>query len=70
MQEIPIKRAMIEAAEEVIVVVDHSKLNKKVFAQICDLKKVNKIVIDKIDSDTKEAFMKIGIQLIIPNKNE
>ncbi len=70
MQEIPIKKAMVEAAEEVIVVVDYSKLNKKVFAQICDLKKINKIVIDKIDSDTEKTLIKMGIQLIIPNKNE
>ena len=65
--EIPIKKAMIEAAEEVIVVVDNSKLNKRVFAKICDLNNINKIVIDKIDPITEKAIEKIGIELIIPN---
>lgn len=70
MNEIPIKKAMIEAAEEVIVVADSSKLNKKVFAQVCDLKKIDKIVMDKLDPYSEKAFKDIGIQLIIPSKNE
>ncbi|MDD4569361.1 MAG: DeoR/GlpR family DNA-binding transcription regulator [Tepidanaerobacteraceae bacterium] len=69
MLEIPIKKAMINAADEVIVVADYSKLNKKVFAHVCDLKQIDKIVIDKIDPDTEKAFEELGIQLIIADKN-
>ncbi|NLU10945.1 MAG: DeoR/GlpR transcriptional regulator [Tepidanaerobacter acetatoxydans] len=69
MLEIPIKKAMIKAAEEVIVVADYSKINKKVFAHVCDLKEIDKIVIDKIDMDMEKAFEEIGIQLIIADKN-
>lgn len=68
MLEIPIKRAMMRAAEEVIVVADYSKINKKVFAHLCDLKQVDKLVIDKTNSDIEKTFEEIGIKLINATK--
>ena len=64
-QEIPVKKAMMKSAEEIILVADHSKLNKKVFAFLCELKDINKIVIDKIDCEAKKALMEIGIQVMV-----
>lgn len=65
MQEVPIKRSMIEAAEEVILVADHTKLNKKVFAFLCAMDKIDKIIIDKISDEMKKDLIEKGIDVII-----
>jgi DeoR/GlpR family transcriptional regulator of sugar metabolism len=65
LQEVPIKRAMIKAADEVIVVADHSKLNKRVFASLCNLNEIKKLIIDKIDEDFKQALSEIGVEVIL-----
>lgn len=63
-QEVAIKRAMIEAADEVIVVADHNKLNKKVFAFLCKLNEINRLIIDKIDEKTKQELEEMGVEVI------
>lgn len=65
MEEIPIKKAMINAAEEVIMLADSSKLRKTVFYSLCDLKCIDKLIIDKIDDKMKKALNDAGVEVII-----
>jgi DeoR family fructose operon transcriptional repressor len=59
-----IKRAMIQAADEVIMVTDKSKLNKRVFAHMCDISMINKLIIDEIDDHNRKAYAEKGIEII------
>ena len=62
--EIAIKLAMIEASDEVILVVDHSKLHKIVSSQICDLSRIDTLVIDYITEEEKAKMEEFGIKVI------
>ncbi|MDR2553208.1 MAG: DeoR/GlpR family DNA-binding transcription regulator, partial [Treponema sp.] len=42
-ESVNVKRAMIHAADEVIMVTDSSKLNKRVFTHLCDISEINKL---------------------------
>ncbi len=64
-EEIEIKKAMIEAADEVIMVADSSKLHKKVFCFLCDFSVIDKLIIDKIDEPTKKILTEKGVEVII-----
>lgn len=65
LEEVAIKKAMIKSAEEVIVVADHSKLNKKAFADVCGIDEIDTIVIDEIDENYRRIFNEKGINIII-----
>jgi DeoR family fructose operon transcriptional repressor len=65
MQEIPVKKMMIKAADEVIVVADHSKLNKKVFAFLCGFDEIDKLIIDRIDDDMRKSLNERGVEVIL-----
>lgn len=67
-EEVAIKKAMIEAAEEVIVVTDSSKLNKKVFCFLCDISVINKLIIDQIDETSRKELEEKGIEVLIANQ--
>ena len=56
---------MIEAAEEVIMVADSSKLNKKVFCFLCDFSVIDKLIIDQIDESSKKLLNEKGVEVII-----
>jgi DeoR/GlpR family transcriptional regulator of sugar metabolism len=66
-EEVDIKLAMIRAADEVIMVTDDSKLHKKVFAYLCDISAIDKLVINEIDDKTKKAFTDRTIEVLITN---
>jgi DeoR family fructose operon transcriptional repressor len=59
-----IKRAMIQAADEVIMVTDNSKLNKRVFTHICDISMINKLIIDEIDEPNRKNYTEKGVEII------
>jgi len=63
--EVPVKKYMIKAADEVIVVADHSKLNKKVFYYLCNLDEIDKLIIDRIDEDMRKRLNEMGIEVIL-----
>ncbi|RUS47087.1 DeoR/GlpR family DNA-binding transcription regulator [Cohnella sp. AR92] len=65
MEEVETKRAMIEAAEEVIMVTDSSKLNKKVFCHLCEISEIDKLIINEIDDVYKRELEKKGVEVII-----
>ena len=67
-EEIAIKRAMIKAADRVVLVSDHSKFGKVVFARVCDLQSVQTIVTDwGILQEQAEQIRSLGVELLIAN---
>jgi len=69
-REVSVKQAMMRAAEEVILVTDSTKLHKKVFAHVCDLYDVHKIIIDKIDEPTRQKLIEGGLEVIIASASK
>lgn len=65
LEEAAVKKAMIKAAEQIILVADYSKLNKKAFTDICKIDEIDTIVIDKIDDNYRNIFNEKGINIII-----
>lgn len=53
-EEAGVKKAMIQAAEKVILVVDSSKFDSRGFAHICDLDRIDVLI---TDSDVPEATL-------------
>lgn len=69
LQEIPIKRAMIAAAQEIILVTDHTKIGKKVFAHLCDPFTVDRLVIDELPVKDIQYLTQNGVQVILAGEN-
>lgn len=67
MQEVEVKRAMIAAANEVIMVTDSSKLNKKVFSFLCDVSAIHKLIINEIEDAFRQELEKRGVEVVISN---
>lgn len=65
MEEVEVKRAMIAAADEVIMVTDSSKLNKKVFCFLCEVSAIQKLVINEIDDVFRQELEKRGVEVIV-----
>ncbi|MDD2960332.1 MAG: DeoR/GlpR family DNA-binding transcription regulator [Lachnospiraceae bacterium] len=63
--EVDIKSAMIEAADEIIMVTDDSKLDKKVFCHLCSISKIDKLVINQIDERNRKGFTDSGVEIIL-----
>lgn len=59
------KKAMIEAANETIIVADISKFNKVCFSKICDFKGVTSIITsEKLDEKIVREYEELGIEMI------
>lgn len=64
--ETAVKRKMIEAAKEVIVLVDHHKFGQVSLSPIISITAVHKIITDsETPKDILKKFEKIGIEIII-----
>ena len=62
-----IKRAMIEAADRVILAVDHSKFNHISFVKLCDLQKIDLVVTDREPGPAwQELFREAGVDCLYP----
>jgi len=64
LNECKLKLAMINSALEVIMVCDNSKFDKKVSFHLCDINKINKIVVDNINDRYLNAFRDKKIEVI------
>jgi DeoR/GlpR family transcriptional regulator of sugar metabolism len=65
-EEVDAKRAMIEAAGEVILLADHSKFGRQALVRVAPITAVNRIVTTTgIDPDEASAIRDLGIDLII-----
>jgi Transcriptional regulators of sugar metabolism len=66
--EVSIKRLIIEAASEVILVADYSKFGKASLAKVCSLDQIHRIITDsKIDDSILQGLQRIGILTTIVN---
>ena len=63
--EAGIKIAMLGASDEVIAVVDSSKLGKKFFAKVCPVSRINKLIIDDMNEKDRVKATSQGIDLIL-----
>jgi DeoR/GlpR family transcriptional regulator of sugar metabolism len=60
------ERQMIEAAEEVVVVSDSSKLGHSALAHLCSLDVVDRLVVDSgITEEWKQIVRRAGVELIV-----
>lgn len=61
-----IKQCFVSVAKEIILAVDHAKVNKSSIYKLMELEQVNYIVTDKIlDKEWQEACLKNNIEVII-----
>jgi DeoR/GlpR family transcriptional regulator of sugar metabolism len=67
-QEVSVKRCMMKAADEVILVADHSKFDKKVFAFLCELQEVDQIIVDRMEPDLKTELTRMGIKVTVADE--
>lgn len=65
LQEISIKKTMIASAKEIILVTDHTKIRKKVFAHVCDPFVINTLVIDSMNEKDIAYLTQNGVQVIL-----
>ncbi len=65
MEEVGIKRAIMDSADEIIVVTDSSKFSRRVFFFLCDVSSINKLVIDKIKEIDKNRLEDRGVEVLI-----
>jgi DeoR/GlpR family transcriptional regulator of sugar metabolism len=65
LEEASIKKAMIKAADEVILVTDSSKMGHKALANVCKTEDINAIVTDKISDEYEKVFKKNSTNIIL-----
>ena len=65
LDECNMKLAMIDAAIEVIMITDSSKLDTRVSYQLCDFTKIQKIAIDSLPDKYIKFFKEKNIEVII-----
>lgn len=66
--EANLNRAMMQAAQKIIVLTDSSKFGKRGFGKICNLDSIDQIITDnKIPAQTLKALEDIGIEVTIAN---
>jgi len=64
--EVPIKQAMLHAAEKVILLADSSKFNKTGFVKVCNLTDIDILITDSgVSREIVEQYQSMDIQLII-----
>jgi DeoR/GlpR family transcriptional regulator of sugar metabolism len=60
------ERAMLDVADEVIVVTDSSKLGHSALAHLCELSRVHRLVVDAgITAEWKQILAEAGIDVLI-----
>lgn len=67
-EEVDIKSAMMRAADEIIMVTDNSKLDRKVFCYLCDISAIDKLIINEIDEKNRKGFTEKGVELIVTSE--
>lgn len=61
--EVATKRAMMHASQEIIAVADGSKLNRRVFAKLCEISEVDALITDAISDQDRERLETQGVQV-------
>jgi DeoR/GlpR family transcriptional regulator of sugar metabolism len=66
LSDIPVKRAMIDAAETVILAADSSKIGTRSFSALCGLDRIDTLVTDSgIVEEHRNAIAAAGVEIII-----
>lgn len=66
MEEVAVKRLMMEAAKEVIIICDHSKGENVAFIKLCEIKDVDKMITGKeIGGDMYQSLIDAGLDIEI-----
>lgn len=64
--EAQVKRAMLEAAKQVIIVADHSKFDKRGLVSFCDFEQVDVLVTSQqVDAGIVKEIEKKGVEVIL-----
>ena len=64
--EVPIKKAMVRAAKEVILAVTHDKIGKRSFSEIVPILSLHKIITDKhAEGEQLELIRKKGVDVLL-----
>lgn len=70
-QETPVKKKMIEAADEIILLADHFKFGKEALSRVAGIEVVNMVVTDEgIDSVSVKALKDRGVRVIVAQLKE
>lgn len=65
-EEVPIKQAMLHAANQVYLVADSSKFEKSGFVKVCDLSDVDAIITDSgIPKDKLAELQALGLSVVV-----
>ncbi|MEC9093170.1 MAG: DeoR/GlpR family DNA-binding transcription regulator [Planctomycetota bacterium] len=65
------EKAMMNAADEVVIIADSTKFGKKSLARLCELSSVDKLVVDSdIDDDWKKRITDSGVKLFVSGGND
>jgi DeoR/GlpR family transcriptional regulator of sugar metabolism len=70
LSEVAVKKAMIAASMEIILVTDSTKIGKTVFAKLCGPFEIDKIVIDKMSEDDIDYLSQNGVQVILAQDSQ
>ena len=66
-----LKRAMIGNSEQVIIVADHTKINRASFIEVCPLEKIDVLITDDgAPTDFVEALRSMGITVLLATTGE
>lgn len=60
-----IKKAMIEAASEVILMADSSKFNSRLGAKVCPIERVGTMIVDAIGEEIKASCEAAGVRVVV-----
>jgi len=65
------ERAMMSAADEVVVLADHTKIGHKAMAFLCDLSAVDTLIVDRgVKPDQKTLVGQADVKLIVAGESE
>lgn len=58
-----VNRIMMERARKVYVLADHTKFGESHFSSFADLSAVDRIITDRLDTQTQAAFLELGVKI-------
>jgi len=65
------ERAMMKAADEVVVVADSTKFGHKSLAHLCDLSEIDVLVVDnEITEQWRNEIVAAGVKLVVAGESE
>lgn len=68
-EDAEIKRAMMEHSKTIIVLADHTKIDKTSFVRFADISEVDIIITDEMDEQNRKSFEDKGVRIIVAAKS-